>query len=656
MEPGSRTSEAPLVQPLDTDASDATFQPSLTTGLRAYATRRLRNRAAGEDVCQEALRVGVEALAAGRIESPEALPGFLFRAAANLCMHVGRSAARESRALQRLASDELGQAERGGDPLDSLISAETRARVLRALARIDPTERQLLGMTFRDDLSSERIGRRLGITPGAVRVRRHRALRRLAALLGRTTPPVTRDLKREVSPRAASRRPGGRPGSRGGTPMNARATASHGTRLRRILPFALLALLGTAPAGAQDVRQFPAHQPHDIAPGPDGAMWYAEGPFRKIGRIDGSGAVTEFPVEQETRSIAPGSDGNLWFTTETAIGRMTPSGALAWYPVSSALQIVSAPDGSLWFSTWRFSDEATSIGRLTTAGTITEFPMFAGSPTFDATWDPCPDVYVVAGALDGGAWFARPCAGKLGRVTASGTIAEFALSGSSNPRRIAVGPDGNLWFTEDTERVGRITPGGDITEFPLPGGAHGIVGAADGNLWAAGPGRLSRITTGGAITQYPVPIDTETPGIAAGLDGTLWIADKDSGRIVRFAPEPDTAACAADAETLCLDGGRFRVTTEWTSDASSGRGRAVNLSPDSGYFWFFDPANLEVVVKVLNGCAANGHHWAFAAGLTNVEVRTTVRDTFSGTSRTYTNPRGAPFAPIQDTKTFAACR
>jgi DNA-directed RNA polymerase specialized sigma24 family protein len=45
-------------------------------------------------------------------------------------------------------------------------------------------------MTYRDELSSDEIGRKIGATPGAVRVRRHRALRRLAELLGVTTGPV----------------------------------------------------------------------------------------------------------------------------------------------------------------------------------------------------------------------------------------------------------------------------------------------------------------------------------------------------------------------------------------------------------------------------------------------------------------------------------
>ena len=157
--------------------------------LRLFAARRLGNWSAAEDVAQEALRVGLEAIRAERIESTDALGGFLFSTAVNLCMHRGRSASREKRALERLASP-AEEPKTGDDPLDALLSSERQACVREALDRLEPDERQLLEMTYRDELSADAIGRRVGATPGTVRVRRHRALRRLAALLGVTTPPV----------------------------------------------------------------------------------------------------------------------------------------------------------------------------------------------------------------------------------------------------------------------------------------------------------------------------------------------------------------------------------------------------------------------------------------------------------------------------------
>ncbi len=114
------------------------------------------------------------------------------------------------------------------------------------------------------------------------------------------------------------------------------------------------------------------------------------------------------------------------------------------------------------------------------------------------------------------------------------------------------------------------------------------------------------------------------------------------------------STCTADAHTLCLNGGRFAVTA--TFDAGSGfagTANAVPLTGDTGYLWFFDPANVEAIVKVIDGCAVGGHFWVFAGGLTDVRVHLAVTDEQTGTQKTYDNPAHTPFAPIQDTAAFA---
>ena len=123
------------------------------------------------------------------------------------------------------------------------------------------------------------------------------------------------------------------------------------------------------------------------------------------------------------------------------------------------------------------------------------------------------------------------------------------------------------------------------------------------------------------------------------------------------APEPiPTSACLPSATTLCLNEGRFSVSATWQkSDGSNGQGNAVLLTDDTGYFWFFDPANIEVVTKALNACAVNDAYWVFSSGLTNVGVNLTVTDVATGQSRNYTNPINAPYVSVQDTISFATC-
>ncbi len=119
------------------------------------------------------------------------------------------------------------------------------------------------------------------------------------------------------------------------------------------------------------------------------------------------------------------------------------------------------------------------------------------------------------------------------------------------------------------------------------------------------------------------------------------------------APASATAPCVANATTLCLNSGRFSVRTVWsTTGGGTGSGQAVSLTGDTGYFWFFSPNNVEMVAKAVTGCPVNNRYWVFAGGLTNVNVVTTVTDTQTGLARTYINPQGIAFQPIQDTNAF----
>jgi CSLREA domain-containing protein len=116
-----------------------------------------------------------------------------------------------------------------------------------------------------------------------------------------------------------------------------------------------------------------------------------------------------------------------------------------------------------------------------------------------------------------------------------------------------------------------------------------------------------------------------------------------------------TEQCLNGGTTLCLHEGRFRVEAVWTTDTQTGSGSAVPLTDQSGYFWFFNASNVELTVKVLDGCGVNNRYWIFLSGLTNVGVKLTVTDLETGMKKTYDNPRNHTIATVLDTSALDIC-
>jgi hypothetical protein len=117
---------------------------------------------------------------------------------------------------------------------------------------------------------------------------------------------------------------------------------------------------------------------------------------------------------------------------------------------------------------------------------------------------------------------------------------------------------------------------------------------------------------------------------------------------------PVTAGCPPNVPTiLCLGNGRFSAEVRWSSASlgQSGYGQAIPLTADTGAFWFFQPSNIELVVKVLDGRNINARFWVFGGSLSNVQFTLTVIDRQTGKVNTYVNPEGH-LASFADTSAF----
>ncbi|HUD99826.1 MAG TPA: hypothetical protein VMR62_09650 [Bryobacteraceae bacterium] len=303
-------------------------------------------------------------------------------------------------------------------------------------------------------------------------------------------------------------------------------------------------------------------------------------------------AIGEYAVPTAAsipNAITAGSDGALWFTEldGNKIGRITTAGVLTEYPANGGPEgIVDGPGRALWFAAY----EPGNIRRITTDGEVT-----ASYPVLTHGGEP----YGITLGPDGALWFTEYENNKIGRMTTAGVCTEYPVASTwRGPYAIIAGPDGALWFTElNGNRIGRITTAGVISDYLVPGSLSGpfwITVGPDGALWftEAEGNKIGRITTAGAITEFPIPTaNSGLSGIVTGPDGALWFTESAANQIGRIT----TAG----------------TVTEYAMPSAGTWPFLITAGPD-GALWFTDSTDKigEIVFATagLSVTPASGHH------------------------------------------------
>jgi virginiamycin B lyase len=256
---------------------------------------------------------------------------------------------------------------------------------------------------------------------------------------------------------------------------------------------------------------------HSLTVGANGDLWYlsatliGQEPRAAIFEVTPGGVVMRaaYPSTGDAPvSMVAGPDGALWIVdvgSGGAIDRYVPGGPIVQYAAPRGpVDIVAGPDGALWFTQgWP------SIGRITTTGEITEYPLPAGVGPYGITVAP-----------DGALWFAEWEAGAIGRMTTRGELRQFAVpnptglpagAGGPTPTHLTVGPEGAIWFTDPgDDSVGRLADG-QVTEYPIP-----LLPTSE----QVQPGRT----------------DANPDAIAAGPGGALWVTEGNAKAIASVDP------------------------------------------------------------------------------------------------------------------------
>ena len=267
--------------------------------------------------------------------------------------------------------------------------------------------------------------------------------------------------------------------------------------------------------------------PTALATAADGQLWFAGAvPGRYlVGPVTPGWPAVRFELPGGVGALYPklaaGADGNLWLTDPAAgaITRLTATGTATPFPLpagGAVSAIARGPGEALWF----VQPAADRVGRIGTNGAISVFPLKAGSePTG------------IAAGPDGGLWIAERRAGRIVRMSAAGVVgAEYALPEPGSRPYAVLAAHGDLWFSEEgAPRIGRVSTAGAIEEFRIPGenGTRELALGGDGNVWFTTGNAIGSITPEGATGEpecvtrscaYPVN------ALARGPEGEIWFA------------------------------------------------------------------------------------------------------------------------------------
>ncbi len=191
--------------------------------------------------------------------------------------------------------------------------------------------------------------------------------------------------------------------------------------------------------------------------------------------------------------------------------------------------VAVAPDGTVWF-TIEFSD---AIGVLR-SGKIRKLPK--GKPdgtitSFEFAATPITKLNRLALGPDGAVWFADSTAFSVTRLR-DGIVTPHVLpSFRPNPYGVTVDARGMVWATlQGASKLARITPEGQVTEIDIPTRASGpsdIAVDATGAVWFLEfrSNKIGRYA-GGRFTEFPVPTARAAlTGLAVAPDGSVWFGE-----------------------------------------------------------------------------------------------------------------------------------
>ena len=321
---------------------------------------------------------------------------------------------------------------------------------------------------------------------------------------------------------------------------------------RLLAGLAALVLLGSAcSAGAEErreavpaVERFPipaGSGPHDVAPAPDGTVWYTAQRSGKLGRLDpATGRTTEIPLGSGSapHGVIVGPDGAAWVTDGglNAIVRVDPSGSeVKPFPLPAAraganLNTAAFDQrGALWFT-----GQSGVYGRLDVSS--------GAMVVYEAPWGAGP--YGITVTTNGTVWYASLAGNHIARVDPVSGAATVVSppTPSQGSRRVWSDSSGRLWVSEwNAGQVAVHDPAaGTWKEWRLPGDkpqAYAVFVDDRDAVWLSDFGANALVRFDAASQRFTSFALPDRPGNVRqllGRAGEVWGAESAADALVRI--------------------------------------------------------------------------------------------------------------------------
>ncbi len=303
------------------------------------------------------------------------------------------------------------------------------------------------------------------------------------------------------------------------------------------------------PAARVALQEYPVpagSHPHDVAPAPDGGVWYTAQSAGKLGRLDPtSGAIDEMALGTGSapHGVIVGPDGAPWITDGglNAIVRVDPTTReVRRFPLpagSGGANLNTATfdhQGRLWFT-----------GQNDVYGRVD--PATGQVDVFDAPRGPGP--YGITTAPDGSIYFASLAGSYVGRLdlaTGSATVLEPPTAGQG-ARRVWSDRAGRIWVSEwNAGQLARYDPAsGTWREWRLPGAQprpYAVYVDDQDLVWLSdfGANALVRFDpTQERFDVFPLPTSAAEVRQLNGRPGEVWGAESGADKlaVVRSASQ-----------------------------------------------------------------------------------------------------------------------